>query len=481
MSEIGTQLNSNIALLLVQDLLLAKKGISAPTSHPLRLAVEKHKTRLNAEFTKARFKRGFASLEALQAHVDAGNLQARETSNKGDDQGGGSPHAKWLHPRWIRVNTLKTTLQEQMETTLANYKVVESFGEILLNCGKLKERLLYVDDHVPNLIALTPAPDIAKSSAYLNGLIILQDKASCFPAYLLDPDPRDGDVLDACAAPGNKTTQIVATLQEKAQDGRIPRIFACERDNGRAGTLSQLVSAAGALKFVTIKAGQDFLRLNPEQAPWNDIRALLLDPSCSGSGIVGRDEVLEFKLPSKRAAEQHKPAPRKRRRQSASQFSPVKNDIQEENPLIEDKSASRLSDRLSVLSEIQLKLLLHAFQFPRARKISYSTCSIYAEENEQVVLKALNSSVAKDHAWRLLPRDQQVSGMKAWGVRGSSDACIGVDALGNLGEVAEACIRCEKATKEGTQGFFVAAFIRHDARDAGEQVSDEEWEGLSEE
>jgi putative methyltransferase len=125
-------------------------------------------------------------------------------------------------------------------------------------------------------------------------------------------------------------------------------------------------------------------------------------------------------------------------------------------------------------------------QYPNARKITYSTCSIHAEENERVVVKALHSPAAD--GWRILRRNEQVEGLKGWPIRGQLKACKGaLDILGadekenstrntdNAATIAEACIRCEKGTKEGTMGFFVAGFVKDDA----ESTDQEEWRGFS--
>lgn len=96
-------------------------------------------------------------------------------------------------------------------------------------------------------------------------------------------------------------------------------------------------------------------------------------------------------------------------------------------------------------------------------------------------------------------RDEQIPGLRAWHIRGDIAACRGastVEEMTSAEEIAEACIRCEKNTVDGTQGFFVAGFVR--SKDSAYAMHDEdadpspnpnlddpsfnvgsEWEGLS--
>ncbi len=381
----------------------------------------------------------------------------------------------------MRVNTFKTDLDEQLRTTFAGYKTIGNLEEILKCSPSSAEKFIHVDKHIPNLLTLAPATDLSKTPAYLNGHIILQDKASCFPAYLLHPTLEDGDSLDACAAPGNKTTHLAAILHEEGRAGARPKVFACERDKGRASTLLTLLQTAGAQDHVIANVGQDFLRTNPAKGPWDGIGTLLLDPSCSGSGIVGRDETLNVILPSKEASGLLKVQSKKRKKKPLAETPRNVHDVQEETPNNENNSLDQLSARLTALSTFQLKLLLHAFHFPNARRITYSTCSLYAEENEHVVVKALGSSIAQEKGWKILRREEQVSGMKSWKIRGKLDACMDVAENEDLdlAEIAEACIRCEKGTKEGTQGFFVAGFVRQIESPGTKQLIDQEWQGFS--
>jgi len=438
-----------LSLLLVHDLLLAKRGIVLPATHGLRTAVERHKARLQAELTKARICRKLGSNEALKQYVDSGN------------EGGSASESP--HPRWIRINTLKTQLEDQLETTFAGYEIMG----FVTSVRQRESRCLYIDQNIPNLIAIPGFVDLTKSEAYTSGAIIFQDKASCFPAYMLDPLPEDGDIIDTCAAPGNKTTHLAEILALHAPeiDDHVQTIHAFEKDKTRAETLKKMVTLAGCEDFTKIHAAQDFLKTDPNAPEYRKVGALLLDPSCSGSGIVGRDEMPELHLPlpnSTRAPHKSKSKSKPDtdstvKRKRTSSMEETLDLIDDNGTLTPINSPSDLRTRLDALSTFQLSLLLHAFAFPSAHKITYSTCSTHAAENEAVVTRALASPVARERGWRILKRDEQVRGMREWPIRGDREAC----SEGPGGEeVDEACVRANKGDEYGTMGFFLAAFVR---------------------
>ncbi|KAI0859091.1 S-adenosyl-L-methionine-dependent methyltransferase [Xylaria cubensis] len=440
-----------LALLLVHDFLLSRKGIALPASHGLRAAIERHKARLTAELTRARLRRKAASIDALRQLITIESL-----GEAGQ------------YPRWVRVNTLKTTLQDQLETTFKNFTRVASVKDVI--AGSIEGNLLHVDEHVPNLLALSPTFEITKTPAYVSGAIILQDKASCFPAYLLDPQPEDGDVIDSCSAPGNKTTHVAAIVKSRVAEGEEckQKVFAFEKDQHRSKTLDKMVNLAGAQEITRMSLGRDFLKVDPNTPIYANVGALLLDPSCSGSGIVGRDAMPTIHLPEQPGTTTTKKTPLDNKNRKRKRGNDTAEEEGRQQILVDDdgqelvvSSEKEMRARLEALSSFQLTLLLHAFTFPAARKVTYSTCSIHAEENEQVVLKALQSEVAVKRGWRIMRREQQVQGMRDWPVRGSLEASDGDE------EIAEACIRSYKDDGRGVMGFFVAGFVR----DAGAEVN----------
>ena len=515
------KLTPALALLLTHDLLLAKKGLAIPQSHPLARAVGRHKARLQAELTKARLRRRCASLEALREVVErehaAPSLPPFTTQDKASPLPPPSnDQTKLSQPRWLRINALKITLDRQLSSTFQSYTHTTSLKDILSAPGLPLQKIYYLDPHIPNLIAVPRSIPLATIPAYQRGEIIAQDKASCFPAYLLDPVSEDrsgertgegsgeGYVLDACAAPGNKTSHLAALLssgllESTSKPTREKRIFAVERDPIRAQTLKKMLATAGCSGKVEVYGGVDFLAIKPAMEPWCGVGMILLDPSCSGSGIVGRDDGgvvggggREWEMPRREVAAEEKGGGRRKRKRKRKDEEVVEAVVEkevvnggglkaeqvEEEVLVLQSSTDTeaLERRIEALSSLQTKMLIHAMKFPQAKRIAYSTCSVYDKENEMVVSAALASIEAKKRGWRILRRDEQLDGMRAWNVRGRLSAFEGTNAAETI---AEACIRCEKFTEEGTQGFFVAAFVRDEDTPASkDEVHEDEWEGF---
>ncbi|KAE8151730.1 putative NOL1/NOP2/sun domain protein [Aspergillus avenaceus] len=474
--KLEPKLSPLLALLLVHDHLLAKGGIAAPASHPLRQSIERHKTRLKGEFIKARVRRGCATVgalkEAVQKEKDPLNASAS------------------VYPRWIRVNNVRTTLEKQLSTTFTDYERVTSLAE--LGCRDSPKRI-FVDPHIPDLVAVPQGGDFTATTAYKNGEIILQDKASCFPAYLLfgrGGTWTEGDLVDGCAAPGNKTTHLASLLCKDVKGRPRQRIYSMDASKVRAKTLQKMVSAAGADHFVTVLPGQDFLALDPEDERFEKVSGLLLDPSCSGSGIIGRDDVPKLVLPASPAEEQRKKQGKKRKRgnEEPDISSTTATSATDENEI----ATSHLDpERLVKLSNLQTRIVEHAMAFPAATRITYSTCSIHMMENEAVVERLLTSEVGKSRGWRIMRRDEQPEGLRKWdrrGVRTETREGAAPQTVGLSDEELDGCLRCWAGDDEGTGGFFVAGFVRDETlasrsldSQAGEsdESDGDEWDGFS--
>ncbi|KAI6025592.1 S-adenosyl-L-methionine-dependent methyltransferase [Pisolithus orientalis] len=375
-------LNLNLTLVLVHDLLLSR-GIQAGDG-PIKQAILRHKTRLRSELQRIKIKRGVKS--------------DQELANNGDERAA-------RIPRYARINTCLWTTEEAIRHYQEEgFKLGDPFSS---------DKAFARDEHILDLLVFHPQCQFHDDICYTTGKVILQDKASCFPATVLAPPAKDDTVvIDATAAPGNKTSHLSALMANKG------KLYAFERDQKRYRTLKAMLSKAGCKNVDAVNV--DFLTVNPTDPKYNRVTHILLDPSCSGSGIVNRlDHLLEA----------------------------------------EDDDTEGLENRLNKLASFQLMMIKHAMKFPAVQKIAYSTCSIHAIENEQVVNQALNSEEAVQAGFKLAPRAQT---LPTWHRRGKRED---MDCQDN----AESLIRCSPG-EDATNGFFVSCFVKTQITQCTEEV-----------
>jgi len=394
--------------------------------------------------------------------------------------------SRCAQPRWIRINTLKTSLVEELSSSLQGYATDATITEVTESTGSAK--ILAIDRTIPDVVAVPFNSALTKTPAYEEGRLILQDKASCFPAYLLaggqDGDAI-GDCIDGCAAPGNKTSHLAALLGGMRKSPS--QIYACERDPKRSQTLQKMMEKSGA-RNVTVLPRQDFLALSPNDPRFKHVTHVLLDPSCSGSGIIGREDVPELALPVDPQAEKRSTSMGERysKKRKTTQNEAVPIEVTADPTEVEElKDVSLDETRLQRLSAVQTKIIEHALSFPATIRVTYSTCSVHVEENESVVSRVLMSDIARSRGWRVLRREEQPRGLREWKSRGISNpdtSLGGLETPALSPEECDACIRCNPGDEEGTMGFFVCGFVRSsNETDITENLSEDHgaWEGFS--
>jgi 16S rRNA C967 or C1407 C5-methylase (RsmB/RsmF family) len=106
-------------------------------------------------------------------------------------------------PRYVRINTIK------IGKKAANKKLLETGHHHCPDPAHPGNRSFYHDETVPDLLVFKPKgrSDISRVPMVESGEVVIQQKASCFPAVALAPPPG-ATVIDACAAPGNKTSHV---------------------------------------------------------------------------------------------------------------------------------------------------------------------------------------------------------------------------------------------------------------------------------
>ena len=240
-------------------------------------------------------------------------------------------------PRYIRINTLKTSRSEAAKSLTATGHVPEQPSTYRAARkgdapAESSNRSYVPDAHVPDLLVFKPKgqSDISRIPLVASGALVVQQKASCFPAVALAPPPG-AHVIDGCAAPGNKTCHIAALM------GGRGTVVAFEQDARRHQLLKEQMALKGATTVTTVHGS--FLDADPQD--YAHVTHILRDPSCSSSGMS---------------------------------TSPVRDPA-----------------GIAALAAAQKTLLLHAMTFPSVRAIVYSTCSVYDEENEMVVRDVLRA------------------------------------------------------------------------------------------
>jgi len=214
--------------------------------------------------------------------------------------------------RCIRVNTLKITVEE-LTKRLKNEWILKQVpwckqGFWIEYKGEEKRR------------------DIGNLIEHSLGYIYVQEAVSMIPPIVLNPKP-DETVLDMCASPGSKSTQIAAIMKNKgvlvANDFLGDRLKPLGLNLRRCGVINAVI---------TLMKGQE-IKLNFDK--------ILVDAPCSGTGTIRKS---------------------------------LKT-IQMWNPYMVRR-----------LSGIQKQLIENAFHILKPNGILvYSTCSLEPEEDEEVV------------------------------------------------------------------------------------------------
>ncbi|XP_058268704.1 probable 28S rRNA (cytosine-C(5))-methyltransferase isoform X2 [Hemibagrus wyckioides] len=314
-----TKLRHNLAKVLVYDLLIGQ-GLKCGGSWKAMML--KHHSRLQAALARIKVKRKVSRNQDLLPH---------SVQHNGPDI-----------PRYVRVNTLKTTVEDVIDYLKREGYSYQGTASQIEDLCSVSGKTFMSDLHLRDLLVFSAKMDFHDHFLYKAGHIILQDKASCLPAYLLDP-PVGGHVIDACAAPGNKTSHLAAVMKNKGT------LFAFDLDAKRLSTMSTLLLRAGVTCHHL--ANEDFLKVDPLSPAYKDVKHILLDPSCSGSGMVCLHDG---------GSEEQEP---------------------EQDP-----------ERLKALAAFQLHCLNHALKFPNLQRLVYSTCSIHPQENEEVVSLCLEQN-----------------------------------------------------------------------------------------
>ena len=151
----------------------------------------------------------------------------------------------------------------------------------LLRPGAAEAAAEYVDAPVPwaeGGAYVRPDARPGASLAHFAGAFYVQEASAMTAAAVLDAQPGER-VLDLCAAPGGKSTQIAAALRGRGL------LLANEPEPSRARALAGNLERFGAANAVVTNAYPQ--RLSAALGEYFD--AVLVDAPCSGEGMFARD------------------------------------------------------------------------------------------------------------------------------------------------------------------------------------------------
>ncbi len=216
----------------------------------------------------------------------------------------------------IRVNTLKTSAVELLP--------------LLEEKGWQAEQVPWCRDGY-YIAHREKRRDVGNLPEHQQGLFFVQKSVSMIPSWALHP--RAGEkVLDACAAPGGKTTHLAALMKNTGT------IIANENDRYRVNGLIANLERCGVTNTTVMKKSVFSL----QEGGFDKI---LLDAPCSGSGLI-------------------------------------KGETQRSRDLLKMWNQRYIKG----MSRVQKRMIVHLYALVKdGGTLVYSTCSLEPEENEEVV------------------------------------------------------------------------------------------------
>ncbi|XP_041346121.1 putative methyltransferase NSUN7 [Pyrgilauda ruficollis] len=307
----------------------------------------RYRTKLAAALARCRIKYDALSIEYF----------VPETISKQEQRTSAVPLCFW-------INTFKITLEDVIrDLEMKGFTKVESVSDF--------DHYTYaVDQHCHDVLVFPSSlrEELLNLDLFADCKLLLQDKSRSLAVHsahaLLS---EGGDII--MAHTGSHLT--IAHMSVLTNDSK-PSIFVCGvKSLAKEEELRNNFSHMGCENIWLLH--EDFTELQPTDPRLEKAKVILLLPQCSELGAGNPMELI---------LSEHSDA-----------------------GLLRDLFQGFVSeDKLRILAERQLNELIHALKFNKVQAIVYCTCSVYPEENELVVKKALESGVEGDkRPYRLIP------------------------------------------------------------------------------
>lgn len=252
-------------------------------------------------------------------------------------------HPLWLVQRWVKELGVEGTIQvctfnNQISPLTLRTNTLKINRETLIKKMEEKELNPSPTHYSEEGIRLTDPPPTSELPFMKEGLYIIQDEASQLVTAVMDPKPGER-ILDACAAPGGKTTHFSQKMENQGE------IYALDVSKKKLDLIEEMCQRLGIDIVKTIKG--DAAQSLPI-AQGLKFNRILADVPCSGFGTLRKNPDLKWR---------------------------------------------RGEGDIKRLSELQLSILKNlALYVKEGGVLIYSTCTIFHEENENVVEKFLEGN-----------------------------------------------------------------------------------------
>ena len=267
-------------------------------------------------------------------------LRERERLTENLDTAAQNAHPQWLfqkiNDQWPGQATSIVKANNDQPPMSLRVNALNSTAPIYLKRIAEEGIAASLCEHSPCGIRLDQPMDVALIPGFTEGEVSVQDEAAQIAALLLDAQPGER-ILDACSAPGGKACHILETQPE------LTELVAADLDEQR------LIKVSENLQRLKLTATTQCLdAANPEgtfePASFNRI---LVDAPCSASGVIRRHP---------------------------------------------DVKVLRRAEDITEMAAQQLQILNGLWPLLKpGGKLLYATCSIFEEENSEVVEKFLQS------------------------------------------------------------------------------------------
>jgi 16S rRNA (cytosine967-C5)-methyltransferase len=189
-------------------------------------------------------------------------------------------HPQWLVERWLRrlgEEETRALLLANNRPTPTTLRVNPSRTDRETLRRSLTERGIRVEAASHSRLSLRVLENLVPRALpeFAQGLFFVQDESETLVSELLAPEPGE-TILDLCAAPGGKTTQI---QEARGSEGLV---VAVDLQMNRLRRVGENVERLGLRRVELVRADGRELALS------GPVDRVLVDSPCSGLGVVGR-------------------------------------------------------------------------------------------------------------------------------------------------------------------------------------------------